>query len=74
MKGQLCRPVRVLRTTTLRWKQDFGTDASGWFDSNTDWHGTVTYNAEEGTATTEGDAESAPFSRFDGHRSDWMGN
>lgn len=59
---------------TIVWEQNFDTDVSGWFDSDDEWFGTITRNAGDGTATVEGDASSAPFSRFDGFRSEWPGN
>lgn len=55
------------------YEQDFTVDADGWFDSDDAWAGTVTHNPGADTATMEGDDVSAPFSRFDGYRSEWPG-
>lgn len=60
--------------SALAWNQDFAEDAAGWFDSDDTWYGTVTWNAAGEDATFEGDASSAPFSRFDGYRDEWLGS
>lgn len=56
------------------YEQDFSEDAVGWFDSDSEWYGTVTHNAAFETATMEGDDSSGPFSRFDGYRDAWPGD
>jgi hypothetical protein len=70
--------------STLVWDQGFETDALGWFDSDDAWYGTATrvpsgnngITSSEGSyhAVFEGDADSAPFSRFDGYRDEWTGS
>lgn len=65
------------------WSQGFETDTSGWFDSSNDWSGTITrvpsgtsaISSSSGSyhAVIQGDASSAPFTRFDGYRDTWPG-
>lgn len=65
------------------WDQGFEADADGWFDADDAWYGTVA-RVSSGTggigsatgawhAVLEGDADSGPFSRFDGYRDTWPG-
>ena len=65
------------------WNQGFEQDTSGWFDLNSGWYGDMT-RVSSGTngiasaagswhAIASGDADSAPFSRFDGYRDTWPG-
>jgi len=58
-------------TPTLVWNQDFSLDDTGWLDDDDAWYGDITVSG--GTATFYGDADSAPFSRFDGYRDVWPG-
>jgi hypothetical protein len=68
---------------TVVWDQGFEIDDQGWFDSDDTWYGTVT-RVMSGTsgvissaglyhAVLEGDSSSAPFTRFDGYRDEWLG-
>ena len=69
---------------SLVWDQGFEGDAGGWFDANSGWSGLVTRvpSGTDGIASSggafhsimEGDAQSGPFSRFDGYRDAWMGS
>jgi hypothetical protein len=56
------------------YEQDFTTGTDGWHDSSDGWYGTISWNPATQTATVEGDADSAPFSRFDGYRDTWPGD
>ena len=66
------------------WNQGFESNTSGWFDTSTGWYGSVTQvpSGTNGIASSEGashaifegDASSAPFSRFDMYRDTWTGN
>ena len=71
------------RAASTVWDQGFETDTAGWDDSSSGWYGTATQVASGTDGITssdganhaifEGDADSAPFSRFDGYRSAWPG-
>lgn len=56
----------------VKWNQPFNSDTDGWFDANSGWYGTITAQPD-GTALVQGDADSAPFSRFDGYHDVWPG-
>jgi hypothetical protein len=80
--GWIDSPAGAL-APSLVWNQGFETNTDGWMDANSSWYGVITRVAS-GTnglassigsyhAVLEGDAESGPFSRFDGYRSVWPG-
>ncbi len=66
------------------WNQDFESNTSGWFDISNGWFGSatqvpsgtngITSNEGASHAIFDGDASSAPFSRFDMYRDTWTGN
>jgi hypothetical protein len=65
------------------WDQGYEADTAGWLDQNDAWYGSIdqvlsgtdgiTSAAGDYHAIVEGDADSAPFSRFDGYRDTWPG-
>ena len=71
-------------TNILVWDQGFEIDTAGWYDSNSEWYGMITQvpsgdngitsSAGSYHAIVEGDASSAPFTRFDGFRDSWLGS
>lgn len=79
-RRRLAAPVAIAATLGLagtalaaepvEYDQDFSVDASGWFDEDDSWVGTVTHNAADETATFEG-STSGPFSRFGGYSDTW---
>lgn len=85
--GWIDSPSSASTETTVSstvWDQGFESDAAGWFDGDDSWFGTVTAvpsgtdgipsSVGSGHAIMEGDATSAPFSRFDGFRDTWKGS
>lgn len=66
------------------YNQGFESNTEGWLDTSSSWYGTVsrvasgtngiTSSAGNWHAVMEGDADSAPFSRFDQYRSVWPGS
>lgn len=71
--GWIDSPAGALKNSVLVWDQDFEAGDDGWFDGDDAWFGTISDNGD-GTAQFEGDASSAPFSRFDGYRDVWTGS
>ena len=69
--------------STVPWVQGFESGTEGWFDSSDAWYGTVdrvtsgtggiTSASGDYHAMVSGDADSGPFSRFDGYRDAWPG-
>ena len=81
--GWIDSPPGAHKSATTVWDQGFETDAVGWLDTDDEWHGMVTRvpSGTDGVTSSEGayhavcagDADSAPFTRFDGYRDTWPG-
>jgi hypothetical protein len=82
--GWIDSPVgSVAPISALVWNQGFETSTDGWLDANSTWYGLATrvLSGTNGIASSkgsyhaifEGDADSAPFTRFDAYRSVWPG-
>lgn len=83
-KGIAVGALAILATGAIAgptYHQGFEVDTSGWFDSDDAWHGQVTrvpsgtngISSASGSFHAEftGNASSAPFTRFDGYRSNF---
>ncbi len=76
--------VTGVQAQPTTWHQGFEGDTSGWEDSTNGWYGSIERvpSGEDGITSSEGDyhavveedANSAPFSRFDGFRDEWSGD
>jgi len=81
--GWIDSPSGAYKPATTVWDQGFETDTDGWLDADDEWYGTVTRvpSSTDGVTSSEGayhavcagDADSAPFTRFDGYRNTWPG-